>query len=156
MMMVVVVKNVTRKNTMKETCKMYPFVTVYIVLERNVAIGVLDGSCTSREIKPSKVLWSVVHDCKIRYVHTVIMSSVRYGRSDLGTNHSVPAVCMHRMKWESIPCLPPRHEGGRESKANMQLGTTEIRYEISCLTLLTPRTEVCVFLFIQNNVEIYN
>jgi len=56
MMMVVVVKNVTRKNTMKETCKMYPFVTVYIVLERNVAIGVLDGSCTSREIKPSKVL----------------------------------------------------------------------------------------------------
>jgi hypothetical protein len=55
-MMVVVVKNVTRENTVMETCKIYPFIIVYFVLERNLAIGVLGGSCTSQEINPSTVL----------------------------------------------------------------------------------------------------
>jgi hypothetical protein len=55
-MMVVVVTNVTRKNMVMDTCNINPFIIVYIAWERNLAIGILDGSCTSQEINPSTVL----------------------------------------------------------------------------------------------------
>jgi hypothetical protein len=54
--MAVMGKNMMRENTVMETCKIYPFIMVYIFLERNLAYGVLDGSCTSQEINPSTVL----------------------------------------------------------------------------------------------------
>jgi hypothetical protein len=55
-MMAVVVKNVTGKNTVMETCSIHPFVIVYMALKGNLAIGVLGGGCTSQEMNPSTVL----------------------------------------------------------------------------------------------------
>jgi hypothetical protein len=54
--MAVAVKNVTRENTVMETCNIHPFVIVYITLEGNLAVGVLGVSCTSQEMNPSTFL----------------------------------------------------------------------------------------------------
>lgn len=45
MMVVMVVKIVTRKSIVMATFNINPFTVLYIALERNLAIGVSDDSC---------------------------------------------------------------------------------------------------------------